>query len=79
MYTRKTVTFSEEKNNQVHFMYVWDFAYHQARQRFWETVALDRVRFQMRIRRSAVLLDWVLDEKHREKIFIVRFMTCNKD
>lgn len=37
-------------------MYVWSFAYREARKSDWESVALDRCRFQLRKKRMEEML-----------------------
>ena len=33
-----------------HYMIAWDFAYKRCRQKYWEYIAVDRFRFQRRIK-----------------------------
>ena len=44
---KNTVTFKDVV--QIKYMHVWLFAHNKYRQRYWENVALDRVRFRRRI------------------------------
>lgn len=69
---KKSVTFSEE--NTIHNMFAWDFAYRNARLSNWQTFYLDRLRFDRRIKRSALLLDKILDHNHRQNIYTQRFV-----
>ena len=47
MNRNKVVTFDDVP--QIKYMHVWQFASKKYRQRYWENVALDRIRFQRRI------------------------------
>ncbi len=44
----KCVTFNEIP--EIKYMHVWQYAYKKYRQRYWENVAVDRFRFERRIR-----------------------------
>ncbi len=44
----KCVTFNEK--TQIKYMHVWQYAYKKCRLRYWEIVAIDRCRFERRIR-----------------------------
>lgn len=63
----KRVTFNENMNT-IHHIVAWNFAHRHARNVYWEYVAIDRMRFQRRIRESANIIDQILDVTHRQKI-----------
>jgi Phosphatase-1 catalytic subunit binding region. len=63
---KKTVTFDESKN-KVYLMKTWTFASTAARRRYWESFAVDRLRFKRRIKTTSKILELLLD-KHLEKI-----------
>lgn len=67
----KKVTFS--RNITMHYMNCWTFAYKVARQRYWENVAIDRARFRRRIKESSLIIEDILTEEHRCKIYKERF------
>lgn len=57
----------------MHLMYVWAFAYSQARKGDWEMVARDRIRFQRRIEKIRLKLDPILESNHRDNVYKSRF------
>ena len=57
----KKVTFDDIVD--VQFMYVWSYAYKQARIGIWNHLALDRIRFQKRISLIEPKLTKVLEQK----------------
>lgn len=65
----KKVSFDEEKN-QTRNMVTWEFAYRKARQ---NTFMYDRIRFERRIKLTELLLNDVLCNNHRCKIYESRF------
>jgi hypothetical protein len=69
---KKNVSF-DTKNHKVHKIIAWDFAYRQARKGYWEDVARDRFRFNMSIQNLASILNPILDETHRRRIYNERF------
>lgn len=60
---------------KIYYLHVWSFAYHEARIGNWSQIALDRHRFELRIKRSATFISPILSPIHREKIFRIRFQT----
>lgn len=68
----KKVTFNE-KNNQVHHLVTWSYAYKSSRKKYWEFFAVDRLRFHRRIEEASNILGPILDTNHRCKIFNERF------
>lgn len=56
---KKRVTFADSKN-QVHIMRDWDFAYRDHRKKYWENFAMDRDRFQNRIKRTSKILNPII-------------------
>lgn len=54
---------------RVHTMYTWLFASNQARKGQWYFYAIDRMRFQNRIKNTAICIEHVLSPTHRQKIF----------
>lgn len=58
---------------QIHLMCVWNFAYKSSRRGPWETYAIDRFRFQRRIYEMNKMLQPILDQDHRNKIYKARF------
>ena len=51
------------KNIQVFNMCKWTYAYREARKSTWVTIALDRMRFQRRIKITEEILNPILSEK----------------
>lgn len=43
-------------NVKIHHMYVWPFAYHEARKSDWMRIAADRYRFELRKQRLEAML-----------------------
>lgn len=74
MHSRRKVTFNENMN-QVHLMIAWKFAYSTARKTYWEYLAVDRYRFELRIKAASVVISPILDPQHRCKIYKQRFTT----
>lgn len=54
-------------------MYTWSFAYHSTRKAYWEIYARDQSRFNDRIKRFAPIINIILENKHRENIYRLRF------
>lgn len=69
---RKRVRF--DLKPKVHVMHTWDYAYRAARKGGWQQIALDRERFQQRIKRIAPILNIILTSNHREKVYKDRFL-----
>lgn len=67
----KAVKFSQKITIQ--YMYCWTFAYRAARKRYWEEKALDRARFERRIEKIAKIIEPVLKDVHRFKMYKERF------
>lgn len=57
----------------VHVMVTWDYAYRAARRGPWEEIARDNERFKRRINSIAVVLDPILKNTHRLKVWQERF------
>lgn len=68
----KKVSFNE-KENKVKIMVTWKLAYEMARKKYWEFIALDRIRFKHRIEKLAVVLNPILRCEHRKNIYSERF------
>lgn len=60
----KRVSFDEDKNTT----YVVD-AYDECRMRYWENIAIDRMRFDRRIKSVKKIIEPVLNFKHRLNVF----------
>lgn len=60
------VTFNPDVN--VLTMYVWTFAYNEARKHNWLQIAADRERFLNRINSTSEILTPILTDEHRKKI-----------
>lgn len=73
MVIMKKVTFNENKN-KIHQTFVWTFAYRQARKSNFQQLALDRHRFQRRIRKMEFIIGMVLECSHRDNIYRERFV-----
>ena len=58
---KKKVTFNEEV--QVFQLYVWKFAYREARKSVWINESIDRMRFEHRIKKIEEILNPILKEK----------------
>lgn len=67
----KRVTFSD--SIKIQHTYVWDFAYREARKSDWQFAAIDRLRFKRRIMDMGLVLNHILEEEHRQKMFESRF------
>lgn len=67
----KQVTFGDSK---VHVLVTWSFAYRKARENIYGPMAVDRMRFQRRIKLTEILLNNILTYKHRCKIYECRFL-----
>ena len=63
----RKVTFNPRPT--VHVQYVWQFAYQQACKSEWEQYARDRDRFMRRIIESEHIINPILKESHRERVF----------
>lgn len=72
MISFKKVTFNE-KNNKIHHMITWSFAYRNARKSDWQILALDGYRFKNRINIISKNLDPILENEHRDRIYNERF------
>lgn len=68
----KKVTFSEE-NNQLHILITWSYAYRSSRKIYWEYLTIDSCRFRRRIMGTSLILNYILDTNHRQRIFNERF------
>ena len=60
----KSVSFND--NVKIHYMIVWSTAYYLARKSTWQQYAIDRARFQRRIRQLEPILNRVLQKKIKE-------------
>lgn len=69
----KEVRFDTSKN-QIHHLFVWDFAYRSHRKPYWEYFALDRWRFCQRCQKVNNILRPILNDVHRKKVFKERFV-----
>lgn len=59
-----------DSSPHVHTLYTWLFASNDARKgTVWRRCAVDRMRFQMRIKYTAMVIEHVLSPTHRQKIF----------
>lgn len=67
------VQFNEERNTILQ-MRTWSFAYRDARRGPWQMFARDRERFCRKIYRYSIILNKVLTPKHRQNVFVQRFM-----
>ena len=68
MYTmNRKVAFNPR--HTVYVQYVWQYAYQQARKSEWEQYARDRDRFMRRIIESEHIINPILKESHRERVF----------
>lgn len=68
----KKVSFNE-KLNQIYILRKWNFAFKQARMMYWEYEAIDRIRFQRRVKEISNILNPILDVNHRCVIYNKRF------
>jgi hypothetical protein len=59
--------------NKIHNMIVWRYAYEQARRGQWQSVAVDRQRFEKRIGEVYKVLEDILKTDHRMRIYRERF------
>lgn len=67
----KQVTFSQKPT--IHYMVTWKFAYKECRKKWWENVAIDRIRFERRISQLSSILEPIFENMHRCKIYKERF------
>ena len=58
---KRKVTFND--NIEIHFMYVWAYAYRKSRERYWEVIAADSARFKRRIKTIENILEPILVKK----------------
>lgn len=70
----REVKFDMSKN-KIHNLVVWRYAYEQARRGHWQTVAVDRSRFERRIVETNKVLENILKTDHRMRIYKERFFT----
>lgn len=68
----KKVSFNEKKN-RVKIMVTWKLAHEQARKKYWEFFAFDRLRFRNRIDNISVVLSPILNCNYRKKMYFERF------
>lgn len=68
----KQVTFNENEN-RIHLLFAWSFAYRKARINNYEQHVLDRYRFQNRINFTENVLNCILRQNFRNKIYNERF------
>lgn len=68
----KVVSFNEN-NNKVYLLIKWNYAYKNARKRYWECFATDRLRFARRIHLTAKIINPVLEINHRYRVYKERF------
>jgi len=61
----------------VHNMITWKYAYQAARRGPWEEFARDDERFKNRINSTAIVLNSILDDRHRSQIWQERFASLN--
>lgn len=73
----KNITFNESEN-KIYPMVVWSFACKNARKNNWETIALDRWRFQRRIDEFGKIINPILNSTHRCYINKDRFFEIKK-
>lgn len=59
---KKSVSFNE-RQNKVHLLVVYDFAYREARKSDWEKAYLDKLRFKQRIKECENVLANVINNK----------------
>lgn len=57
---------------EIHIMVAWNYAYHTARVSMWQNYAIDRYRFQNRIKSIEKVLEPILSESHRHCIWARR-------
>lgn len=57
----------------MHIIRAWDFAYRAARKGEWEQFARDHERFRFRICKTQPIIDAVLEQKLRDRIYEERF------
>lgn len=71
MVKKRVVRFYQ--SHQIQYLYVWGFAYREARKGLWGQVALDRYRFNRRIIGIESIISTILSADHRTKNFRLRF------
>lgn len=69
--TSRTVSFNLKP--EITELYVWQYAYREARKGKWEQTARDRHRFQRRISDLENVISPILTLHHREQIYQQRF------
>lgn len=70
----KRVTF-DENQNKVNLLYVWNFAYNQARKSKWQEFLLDRIRFQNKIKMFEKQSIIIFSKQHRNYVYNHYFKT----
>lgn len=73
---KKKVTFNL-RDNKIHLMVVWNYAYKLSRKKYWEILALDRVRFHRKIEEISNIINSILDSSHRYNVYNDRFYNLN--
>lgn len=68
---KKSVTFNLPP--KIHDLYVWGYAYREARRGKWEQMARDSDRFHRKIMVLKDIISPILTYEHREKVFKHRF------
>nr|ARX72032.1 protein phosphatase 1 [Erinnyis ello granulovirus] len=77
MVKNKRVSFNP--NTRTYIMWVWLYAAKKARSNYWEQCAVDRARFQRRIKEVGLKISWVLSNEHRSKINKNEQVRCQLD
>ena len=58
----------------IHFMYAWSFAYRAARMGEWGRCAIDRERFNRRIKDTEQTIMYCFKEEHRKKMYAIIYL-----
>jgi len=66
-------------NPKIYILNEENLEYRQTRQKYWEFFAIDRYRFQKRINSVNNIINHILDNDHRRKIYQERFSESMKD
>lgn len=73
MMVAKKVVFNE-RDNKVHYIVAWSYAYNSARKKYWEYFVIDRIHFRRRVENMSFIISPILENKHRAEVYNNRFI-----
>ena len=63
----------------IHYMFVWKFAYSEARKGKWDSVVADRYRFKRKCIDVEKSISYIFDHTHRKNMYKLINKSCNVD